>query len=121
MPLVVSVGPITPAQVLAEGTILIEDTEDILVEAHSSNPFKIMGYVNLCNLVSGDKIILKQYMIIKKGGEYGRYDTAQYEDEQENPLVYVESKETIYGIKFTVHQDTGIPLEIDFQFFKTRV
>lgn len=114
-------------QPLVEGTLIVEEfemgdgREYILVEAQDKKPFKVMGYVDLCNLATGDRVLLREYITIKEGGEYRLYDKAPYEDEQEKPLIYVESKESSHGIKVTIQQEAGEAMEIDYQFFKTKV
>uniref|UniRef100_A0A6M3LZL5 DUF1934 domain-containing protein n=1 Tax=viral metagenome TaxID=1070528 RepID=A0A6M3LZL5_9ZZZZ len=104
-----------------EGTLKVDETERALVEVHESNPFQAMGYVDLYNLASGDRVILREYMMIKKGGKYRLYEDALYEDGQEMPLVYVESKVSKYGIKVTIQLEAGESREIDYQFFKTKI
>ncbi|GAJ12326.1 unnamed protein product [marine sediment metagenome] len=116
---------VTPEQVtlrpLVEGALKVDEIEYAIVEAHGSNPFRVMGYVDLYNLTPGDRVVLREYMMIKKGGEYRLYAEAPYENEQGEPLVYVESKVSRYGIKVTIHQVAGDSRVVDFQFFETKV
>lgn len=113
------------AHVIAEGTLRLFfeslSYEYVLVETRGNKPFKVVGYVDLCNLVSGDRVILREYMVIREGGEYHLYDTVSYEDEQEKPLVYVESKVSRYGLKVTLQREAGPPKDVDYQFFRTKV
>ena len=108
-------APILP-QSLVSGTLTADGTEQLIAEITGLN--RIMGYVNLINLQAGDTVILKQYVKLLYLGSYWKYDEHSYSDVQAEPVVYIRSKESQFGVKITLQQTSGLYRDFEYDFFK---
>ena len=105
-------------KVLSEGTLKTNGQEQILVEFAGRNyAVTVVGYVDLSNMESGDIITIREYLKITEGGDYKKYAEQTYEGVQDNPIVYITSKEAKYGLKVTLQQTAGSYKSFPFQFF----
>ena len=86
-------------------TLTSDGTEQILLEFVDVG--RVMGYIDLGNMVEGDNVIIKQYMQVIDGGEYRPYAGELYRGKQLIPLLYITPKETDFGTKITLQQISG--------------
>ncbi len=103
-------------QMLKEGTVGADGTEEIMVEQVKIG--KTMGYIDLSNLSDGDEVTIRQYIKLKTNGEYREYAEETYSGVQLLPVIYLTLKESNYGIKTTLQQTTGINRSFDYYFLK---
>jgi hypothetical protein len=108
-------APILP-QPLGSGVLNADGSEQLVAEITGLN--RIMGYVNLINLQAGDSVILKQYVKLLFLGSYSKYDEQPYSDVQPDPVIYIRSKESQFGVKITLQQTGGVNRSFEYDFFK---
>lgn len=108
-------APILP-QPLGSGVLTADGLEQLVAEITGLN--RIMGYVNLSNLQAGDSVILKQYVKLLFLGSYSKYDEQSYSGVQTDPVVYIRSKESQFGVKITLQQTVGVNRSFEYDFFK---
>lgn len=82
-----------------------DGTEQTLLEF--ADVGRVMGYIDLGNMVEGDNVIIKQYMQVIEGGEHRPYADELYSGTQSPPLLYITPKETDFKIKITLQQTSG--------------
>jgi len=110
-------GGVAPSkQVIAEGTITTDGTEQVVFEIVEL--INLEGYIDLSNMTEGDTIILKRYVKIKEGGSYKLHAKETYSGVQEEPLIRFPEIAGRYGIKITIQQIAGTYKSFDYQFFK---
>lgn len=101
----------------AVGTLTMDGNEQTVKEFTSLTQ-RMDCYLDLANMVSGDTIVLKQYMKIKSGGSYRLFGTESYVGAQTSPLVYLELKPAKYGFKISLQQTGGTNRAVDWQTYK---
>jgi len=79
------------------------------------------GFLDLSPMDVDDTVELSLYVKFKKDGDYIVYERDTYSGLQEKPALYVVSKPSKYGIKFTIKQTSGVPKTFDYIFFRRRV
>lgn len=90
---------------LKQGSLLANGLEQILLEFMDVG--RVLGYVDLGNMVNGDIVIIRQYMKIVDDGNYREYANSTYSDIQVSPLLYINPRETDVAIKITLQQTAG--------------
>lgn len=98
----VYLGRLSP---LKSGNLVADGTEQTLLEF--VNIGRISGYVDLGNMQVGDKVIIRQYMKLVRGGNYREFEGVPYSGVQDSPVLYIEPKETDFAIKITLQQTVG--------------
>jgi len=110
-------GFIPRKQVVAEGVLVSDGTEQTVVEVEGLTD--VDGYVDLSNMESGDTVILSRYVKIKPDGDYKRHARETYIGSQEEPLIRFPPITGYYGVKITLKQTSGtLNKEFPYQFFK---
>jgi len=102
--------------VLKEGVLTADGTEQIIVEA--SGILNLEGYVDLSEMVEGDRVVLRRYVKIQEGDEYKLHASDTYSGVQAEPLVRFPFIAGYYGIKVTLQQTAGTYKNFPYQFFK---
>lgn len=100
----------------ATGTLTADGSEQTIIER--SLLMKFSGYIDLSNMVAGDTVVIRQYMQVKPGGNYRRYEEGSYTGVQDPPLIYVTPKVTDYGVRITLQQIAGIFRDFDYTFIR---
>jgi hypothetical protein len=108
--------PLTKLESLGGGTIFADGTEQTIVEYVKVG--RVIGYIDLSNMTTGDTIVIRQYMKLKTGGEYKKYAEETYSGTQSIPIIYITPKETDYGVKITIQQTAGTYKSFDYNFLK---
>jgi len=103
--------------VLAEGTVIADGSEQDILKVESTECFQVEGYIDLSPLEEGDTVIIRYYIKIKSGGEFGKYAEETYTGVQSSPILYIGKKVAKYGIKITLQQTSGEFKSFDYQFF----
>jgi len=103
-------------QVLKEGTITADGTEQVVIEI--TELMNIEGYIDLSNLASGDTVIIRIYVKVKDGGDYEKHAEETYSGAQTLPLLFIQPRPAKYGLKITLQQTAGTYRNYDYQFFK---
>jgi len=96
------------------GTILANGTEQVVVEYVGVG--RLMGYIDMQNLGSGEEVVIRQYMKLKPDGDYKKYEEEVYTGPLDPPVVYVTPKESDFGIKVTLQQISGTYRSFDYNF-----
>jgi len=94
--------------VISSGTLLADGTEQTLVEVLDVTPFTISGYVDLTKLAALETVVMRLYGKISKNGNYIKYAEDSYVGVISSPLLYVDTRPGMYGIKVTIHQLAGV-------------
>lgn len=97
-------------------SVIADGTEQTLLEFTRLG--RISGNVDLSNMQAGDTVIIRQYMKVTTNGGWKKYMQESYTDLQSNPLIYITSKETDFGVKITLEQATGVMREYEYNFIK---
>lgn len=97
----VQIGSLAP---LKSGNLTADGSEQTLLEFMGVG--RIVGYVDLGNMVGGDVIIIRQYMKVVEGGNYRKYAEESY-GAQAEPILYIKPKETDFALKITLQQTAG--------------
>ena len=108
--------PITRKQILAEGTITADGTEQTVIEA--SGIMNLEGYIDLSQMTNGDTVTLRRYVKIQKNTEYKLHGEETYVGAQAQPLIRFPAIASYYGIKITLKQTSGTYKNFPYQFFK---
>lgn len=101
-----------------DGTIMADGTEQVLVEY--TNVGRIMGYLDLSNMQSGDTLVIRQYMKVVDGGSYKKYAEESYSSVQTIPVIYLTPKESDIGMKITIQQTAGVLRSFDYNFVREK-
>ena len=101
---------------LTGGVIVMNGSEQTVVEYIGMG--RVMGYLDLTSMASGDTIVIRQYVRLRRDGGYKRYAEETYSGAQPDPVVYVKPKESNYGIKITLQQTAGTFKLIEYNFLK---
>jgi len=92
-------------EVLTDGTLTSDGTEQILLEYRGSG--KISGYIDLSEMRSGDTVLIREYICIRLRGDYKLYHEEEYKDFQHPSILYIDRKESHYGVRLTLQQTQG--------------
>ena len=103
-----------------ESTVVMDGTEQVLVEQTDGVVSLLEGYVDMSNMTGGDIIVIRQYMKIKTGGDYVKYAEETYVGAQPTPLVYISAKPANIAVKVTAEQTAGVNRSLDCQFSRLR-
>ncbi|MBN1188602.1 MAG: hypothetical protein JXA46_02515 [Dehalococcoidales bacterium] len=103
-----------------ESTVVMDGTEQVLVEQTDGVSSLLEGYVDMSNMTGGDIIVIRQYMKIKTGGDYVKYAEETYTGAQPTPLVYISAKPANIAVKVTAEQTAGVHRSLDCQFSRRR-
>jgi hypothetical protein len=109
-------GLISRKQILAEGTVTADGTEQTVLEALGL--MNLEGYVDLSEMTNGDTVTLRRYVKIQQNAEYKLHGEETYVGIQAQPLIRFPAMAGCYGIKITLKQTSGIYKSFPYQFFK---
>lgn len=113
MPVTVSSsGKLKKLSLLKEGNLHADGSEQVLVEYTEAG--RVSGYVDLSDMQLGNKIIIRQYLMVN--GSYQKYAEETYENSQNIPIIYITPKETDKGLKVTLQQTAGFMRGYDYRF-----
>jgi hypothetical protein len=112
----VSIARFTRKQILAEGTVTADGTEQTVLEAQGI--MNLEGYVELSQMTNGDTVTLRRYVKIQQNGEYRLHGEETYLGVQAQPLIRFPTIVGYYGIKVTLKQTSGTYKNFPYQFFK---
>jgi len=93
---------------LGDGSFKADGTEQIVFEYERAEPFKISGQLDLEEMVDGDVVIVKQYFKVRREKPYKLFKTVEYKNKRKEPIVFVISKEAMYGFRITIQQIAGV-------------
>jgi len=110
-------GQCSDYDITLEGDLNADGTEQMMFEKIHTEPFQAIGVVDLSNMKEGDNIIIRHYIKVKSNGEYRKYAEEIYELPLDNPLLYVEMKVAMHGMKVTIQQISGVNKEYSYQWF----
>lgn len=103
-------------EIVAEGTLTADGTEQTVAELTSDLPVKFQGWINLDNMDLGDKVTIKTYAK-NQAGVYKTHAVELYADVLEQPMVNLITKVTeAYWV--TLQQTSGIYRDYDYRFYK---
>jgi hypothetical protein len=102
---------------LGSGTMTADGTEQPVFRLDRAEPFKFEGYIDLSKMKTGDEVVIRQYVKIRPDGEFKKYWEYIYRGVQDNPIVYITPKPSIYGILVILQQTAGTPIEYDWEFY----
>lgn len=105
-----------PREVIAEGTLTADGTEQTVVEY--TKLAVVHGYIDLQNMQTGDQVVIRAYVKFGPGKPYKKYAEETYTDAQSLPALYVLPRLTVYGIKITLQQTAGTYRDFDYMFVK---
>jgi hypothetical protein len=103
-------------EVVAEGTLTADGTEQTVAELTSSEPAKFHGWLSLGNMDLGDKVTIRTYGR-DQAGAYKTHAVELYEDALEQPMVNVIEKIT-EAYQITLQQTAGVYRSYDYRFYK---
>ena len=103
-----------------EGLTLMNGSEQTLVASELNVQHSLEGFVDLSGVVSGDTVVMKQYVKIQSGGTYVKYAERELSGPFPNPLLAFATKPSRYGVKITLEQTMGTYRELPWQFFVRR-
>ncbi len=92
-------------------------SQQVMLEGTGAGRYS--GYIDLGEMQAGDTIVVRQYILIN--GSYKVYHTESYADAQGDPVLYVQPKESVAGIKLTLQQQAGINRSFAYQFIVERL
>jgi len=103
-----------------ETSIVMDGTEQTLVEKTDSKMGLLDGYVDLTPMGASDTIVIREYMKVKAAGNYIKYAEETYTGAQTLPLVHIVTKTAKTSIKVTAEQTAknGGYKTLDVQFFR---
>lgn len=101
---------------LSSGTLTADGSEQTLVEYTALG--KVIGYMDLSQMQAGDVVLISQYMKLKSGGAYKMYAQEQYTGAQGVPILYIQPKESNFGVTISLHQTSGVFKSYDYNFLK---
>lgn len=104
-----------------EQSILMDGTEQTLVEKTDDKFGYLDGYVDLTPMAAADTIVIRQSMQIKAAGAYVKYAEETYSAVQSIPLLHITTKPAKDKIKVTAQQTAGTYKTIDVQFYRRLV
>lgn len=103
---------------LGEGTVQLTNAEQAICQQPGGTPSQINGYIDLSNLVAGDKVVITFYVKVKAAGEWRSCYTESYEGVQSPPVIHILKRPENHGLKITVVQSAGTNKKIDYEFFE---
>lgn len=107
------------SEILAEGTIQANGTEQTIIEASSNpTPFTLSAWLDLSNIETGDSVTIKQYIKLKKDGGWKKYKGEPYSGVQDEPAIFVTTKPATYGLMITIEQTAGPSKSFDYIIFR---
>lgn len=96
---------IIPAfETATEGSVTMDGTEQIIVTKTDSKMGLLDGMLDLTPMLTGDTLVVRQYMKISAGAAFAKYAEETYAGAQSIPLLYVTTKTNKNDIKVTVEQ-----------------
>jgi len=107
--------PTLRKSVVKEGVLEADGTEQTLVEVVGA--VSLEGYVDLGEMGDGDEVVLRRYVKIQGGGEYGLHASDTYSGVQREPLVRFPPITCYYGLRITLQQTAGTYRRFPHQFF----
>jgi hypothetical protein len=105
-----------------EGAVTMDGSEKTVVldEMEGNPPRYLEGYIDLSQLESGDRLLIRYYIKAESNG-YKEYFRREYSGRQPTQLLYAATKPTKYGIKITAQQTAGATFKtLAYQFFRRR-
>jgi len=102
---------------LGSGTMVADGSEQRVFALERSEPFKLEGYIDLSKMQTGDEVIIRQYVRLKPGGELKKYWEDTYRGIQDNPIIYITPKPSLYGVLVTLQQTAGKYITYDWEFY----
>jgi len=109
----------TPAyETAVETSVLMNGTEQTLVEKTDNKQGILEGYVDLTPMVSGNVIVIRQWMKVKAAGAYVKYAEETYTGAQTIPLLYIVTKAAKTAVKVTAQQTDATYKTLDCQFYR---
>ena len=103
-------------EIVAEGSITADGTEQEVAELSSDSPVKFMGWISLDNMDLGDRVTIKTYAK-NQAGVYKTHAVELYADVLEQPMVNLMQKVT-EAYKITLQQTAGTYRSYDYRFYK---
>lgn len=97
----------------ATGTVTADGTEQTLTEIIGL--VKLSGCVDLSNMTTGDRVLIREYMKARPDGAYRKHEEALYRGVQDPPLILIPQKVVNYAAKVTLQQ-TGTFKSFDYTF-----
>jgi len=113
----IEVGVPSVLAIIAEGTILTDGSEQVLLE-YTGNIAMIQGWIDLSNMEDGDNIVIRQYVKINPEEEYVLYNSETYSDKQSAPALYVMPRLSGHALKVTIQQTSGTYKSFSYLFAK---
>lgn len=87
------------------GNVTADGTEQTLLEYTEVG--RILGYVDLGEMKVGDAVIIRQYIMVKEGGPFRTYNSDPFAGVQVPPVLYIQPRESGFGVKLTLQQTAG--------------
>jgi hypothetical protein len=112
----VSITRFTRKQILAEGTVTADGTEQTVLEAQGI--MNLEGYIDLSQMANTDTVTIRRYVKIQQNGEYRLHGEETYAGIQAQPIIRFPPIAGLYGIKITLKQTSGTYKNFPYQFFK---
>ncbi len=91
-------------KLITQGVLIADGSEQIVAEMLNAGNFA--GYISLANMLFGDTVIIRQYMVALTIFEMYALET--YNNVQAIPMIYITPKEVFSGMRVTLEQTAGI-------------
>lgn len=109
--------PPAPSPPPLTGIIIANGGEQTVYEV-SSPSVKLLAYIDLSRMEAGDEVVVREYLMIREGGEYVKYHDETYRGVQDPPLLYITPKTVTYEGKITIQQTKGSFKSFDYNIIK---
>jgi len=110
---------VAPIEGTCEPAVIDEVTEVVLQELGVL--FYLEGHIDLSALVVDDVITLSESISLVTPVDYKEYGASDYSGVQDLPLLFVETKPGLHGVKLELTQTAGVLKTFPYQFFVKRV
>jgi len=114
----ITIPPAISREVLVEGTLIADGTEQTVFE-HTADKIKIIhGWIDLNSMDFGDTVVIRSY--VDFGGGYRIHATENYSDAQSKPAVFFVGRMLKNGHKYkvTLEQTGGTLRSFPYVFFE---
>lgn len=108
-------GMVTEVEGIA---LTLTAVEQALITTSDNKSHVVTGQIDLSNMIAGDVVEVRQYMMVKSAGTFIAYADEVYSGVQTLPLLNISTKKGKYGIKVTIKQTTGTFRTVDYLFEK---
>jgi hypothetical protein len=107
-------------EAVVEGSLLMNGSEQTLVEKTDDKTGLLEGMINLTPMASGDTVVVREYMQVLSTGTYAKYAEETYTGAQTIPLLQIMTRISTHDIKVTIQQTAGTYRTFEYSFVRRR-